>query len=183
MGTRKLAGEISDAIPNEFSKLNSYSKYLQYIPYVGAALKVISNAVSGVDRFGETYSNGGSFMDSAQYGMSAFQDTAGDPNKYSPKNRSFADADGWLKAGKIGEALPGSKSDYGSAGRTMGLVKDITSSNKQVETSPYQSTLRKSPAGYTINQPSITFGNGAGGGDINQMISQAMGGLKAYTSR
>ncbi len=119
---RRAAGAVSDAIPNEFSKLNSYSKYLSYIPYVGWALKAISNTASGVDRFGETYSNGGNLGDSLSYGASAYQDTSGDPNKYSPKNDSFQNGDAWLKAGKIGEALPGSKTDYGSAGRGVNLI-------------------------------------------------------------
>lgn len=207
---RKAAGAVSDAIPNEVSKLNGYAKYLQYIPYVGAFLKGISNGVSGVDRFGETYSNGGSLTDSLQWGMGAMNDTSADPNKYSPKNDSWDNADGWLKAGKIGEALPGSKTDVGSVGRTGNLVGGILSDSNthQSEHGPgspgYNSnsfdfssilgTGSKSSSNqyepairtYPTTSPAgynISFGNGSGGGDVNRIISQTMNGLKTYSSR
>lgn len=105
MSLKKLAGKISDAIPNEFSKLNSYAPWLNMIPGVGQALALTSEGIAGVDRFGETYSNGGSLGDSAAYGMSAFQGTSGDPSKYSSKN-SGKEKDGFMTAGWIGDILP-----------------------------------------------------------------------------
>lgn len=170
---RKAAGAVSDAIPNEFSKLNGFSKYLQYIPYVGWAAKAVFNGVSGVDRFGETYSNGGSLSDSLQWGMSAANDTSTDPYKYSPKNDSWDNADGWLKAGKIGEALPGSKTDVGSVGRTGNLVGGIINN-----TNTHQSEHGPGSPGY---DSSITSGwgnmlGGSSGGGAGLNLSSILGG-------
>lgn len=167
---RKAAGWVSDAIPNEMSKTNSFAKYLQYIPYVGTALKAIWNTGSAADRFGETYSNDGNLMDSAQYGMSAYQDTAGDPNKYSPKNDSFSSGDGWLKAGKIGEALPGSKTDYGSVGRGANLGKSILTKENS-----HQSERGPGSKGYNSNSFDMSSMGNMFGGQQGQQGGQGGG--------
>lgn len=96
MGFKEFVGKISDAIPNEFSKLNSVSKFLP------APFNLLVQAPAALDRFGETYSSGGSFMDSMGYGASAFLGTSGDPNKYSPKMANpYASKDPFLMGGSF----------------------------------------------------------------------------------
>ena len=120
MGSSKLqnfAGEISDAIPNEVTKLNSYSKYLEYIPYVGQALSAIMKGVSAVDNFGETYSNSGDVGAGISHAMKGIQGQSVDPNAFSEKNQGFG-GDPWLIAGDIGNMIPsfGGKSEGGGGG-------------------------------------------------------------------
>jgi hypothetical protein len=108
---QKISGKISDAIPNEFSKLNSWNKYNPE-----PVSRSVIGLLSGADRFGETYSNSedggiGGLMDAGQYGMSAFGGNSGDPNLYSPKNQQgFASGDWALTAGRAGDLLGG---DFG----------------------------------------------------------------------
>lgn len=80
-----ISGKMSDAIPNEFSQLNGFSKFLP------APFNFLVQTPAALDRFGETYSNGGSLIDSGAYGVSAFTGTGGDPNKYGTGEKNWAD--------------------------------------------------------------------------------------------
>lgn len=77
---RGLSGKISDAIPNEFSQLNGFSRFLP------PPFNYIIQAPAALDRFGETYSSGGGLADSGIYGAQAFAGQGGDQNKYGAGN-------------------------------------------------------------------------------------------------
>ena len=53
----KAAEWVGKAIPNEASKLNSYSNYLAYIPVVGQALSAIMKGMSAVDTGATRYAD------------------------------------------------------------------------------------------------------------------------------
>lgn len=101
---QKMAGKVSDMIPNEFSKLGGFSKFLP------PPLNYMVQAPAAMDRFGETYSNSkggfGNLADAMMYASGSFQGQGGDPNKYSPKNSGLED-DGFMTAGRIGNSIPG----------------------------------------------------------------------------
>ena len=103
---RKFSGKVSDAIPNEFSKLNSFTKFLP------PPFSQIAQTPGAIDRFGETYSNEGSLADSFMHGASAYMGTSADPNKFSHKNYG-AESDPWLTVGRVGDLIP---SPTGSGG-------------------------------------------------------------------
>jgi hypothetical protein len=117
---QKFAGKISDMIPNEFSKMNSFSKFLP--PPFNLAVQ----APAALDRFGETYSNSdggfGSLAD-AMYSGGSFMGTSGDPNKYSPKNRGFGN-DWMMNAGRLGDLVPGPGGQM-NQGTYQNLIGDL----------------------------------------------------------
>lgn len=95
---------VSDAIPNEFSKLSN--NWTGNIPYVGWVLR----GLAGADNFSETYANGGDLIDSAQHGWTGFSGNAADPNLYSEKNQAgrFGNGDTWLSIGQGINLVPSS---------------------------------------------------------------------------
>lgn len=110
----KIAEAIGKALPNEVTKLNSYSKYLQYIPYVGQALSVIMKGMSAVDAGATAYADtqtqdegnrGVAAQRAISSALAGAQGTSQDPGQYGSGgdiNRDWANT-----AGQIGNYLPG----------------------------------------------------------------------------
>lgn len=120
---------VSDAIPNEFSKLSN--NWTGNIPYIGWVLR----GLAGGDNFAETYSNTGDLGASAEWGVSGFMGNAGDPYKYSPKNQAGLSGDwGSDWAGNLGKILNVAGSykggNYGSGAKgTVGLFSKYDKNN------------------------------------------------------
>jgi hypothetical protein len=121
---------VSDAIPNEFSKLNN--PWTGNIPYVGWFLK----GMAAADNFSETYANTGDVMASAQHGGKGIMGTASDPYAYSPKNQPGLSPD-WEKdwAGNIGKGMniagAYKSGNYGSAlNGVVGMFSKYDENNK-----------------------------------------------------
>ena len=104
---------IGKAIPNEMSKLNSYSKYIQMIPYIGQAASIIMKAGAAADAgataYADSYKKGegrGVGSQRAVSGvMGGVQCRASDPGIYGSDGRANRD---WANVvGQIGNFLPG----------------------------------------------------------------------------
>ena len=124
---------LGKALPNEVTKLNSYAKYVQYVPYVGQALSVIMKGMSAVDAGATAYAD--TYKSDAEQDksgasrrvtgasraipavMSGVQGKSQDPGIYgSPGgniNRDWANV-----AGQIGNYLPGLNKTSGSDGKS-----------------------------------------------------------------
>lgn len=140
-------GKVSDIIPNELSKTNSFSKYTQMIPIVGPWASGVQRGLSAVDRFAETYENTGKFSPSLKYGMSGISGTSGDPYAYSPKNQGFG-RDWWLNAGKIGDMLPSWGGGNVQMGSGYGDLLGLLNRQKQQQPMYYQQPQRMSYNNY-----------------------------------
>lgn len=114
MGFREFAGKISDAIPNEFSQLNSFSQFLP------PPFNLLVQTPAAIDRFGETYSNDAGLLDSAMYGGQAFMGAGGDPNKYGTGEKDWVDAVGSL--GNLAGMFSGS---FGGGGQPSGGIPNL----------------------------------------------------------
>lgn len=118
---------IGKALPNEMSKLNSYSKYLQYIPYVGKAASVLMNAGSALDAgstaYVDTKDKGGDTSLALNRAIGGFKGgvsgTSQDPGIYGSSGKPNRD---WANtAGQIGNYLPSfGKSSSGKTTMKMG---------------------------------------------------------------
>lgn len=110
---RKTAGAIGKAIPNEFSKLNSF---LKYIPYLGQANQVISSIDTGATAYGDT----GNFQTAINAGKGGFYGSR-DPGFYgSPNiNRDWANI-----TGQWGNVLGGDINGIGNAMQYSGVGSD-----------------------------------------------------------
>lgn len=121
---------VSDAIPNEFSKLNN--QWTGNIPYVGWFLK----GMAAADNFSETYANTGDITASAKHGAKGMQGVASDPYAYSPKNQPGLSPD-WSKdwAGNVGKILnvggSARSGNYGDAlSGVVGMFSKYDENNK-----------------------------------------------------
>lgn len=114
MGLRDFFGDVSDAIPNEFSKLNAFSQFLP------PPFNLLVQAPAAVDRFGETYSNGAGLIDSGVYGAQAFAGQGGDPNKYTDGGgENWVDTVGGI--GNLASMFGGMGGMGGSNGQASGF--------------------------------------------------------------
>lgn len=100
---RKTAEAIGKAIPNEFSKLNSFSRF---VPGIGPYLQAVSAIDAGATAYGDT---GKPFL-GAQAGLQGYRGSI-DPGQYGSgymrTGQPTPNADWWNRIGSIGNMLPG----------------------------------------------------------------------------
>lgn len=125
---QKIAEKIGKMIPNEISKLNSYSKYYQYIPYVGQALSAVSRVGSAADA-GATYYGDTGEIDKGREGvMGGIQGKSQDPAKYGSgyvRTGQPTNSGGWAnRIGQVGEFLPSKEStgSFSGGGSYQGIM-------------------------------------------------------------
>lgn len=121
---RDIAEEVGKWIPNEFSKTNSYSKYVQMIPVIGPYLAGAQRGLGGIDNMATAYGDTGRLDLAFRGGLSGFSGQASDPGQYGSgfmrTGIPSTNRDIWNVAGQIGNYLPGFSSD-GAGGWNMNM--------------------------------------------------------------
>lgn len=101
---RKTAERIGKAIPNEVSKLNSFSKFLPY-PF-----NLIPQSISSYDSAATAYGDTGSIGTTFQAGANPFLGSSQDPGQYGAgymRTGRPTPGDDWFnKIGQIGNFIP-----------------------------------------------------------------------------
>lgn len=155
MGLRDFFGKISDAIPNEFSQLNSFSQLLP------PPFNLLVQTPAAIDRFGETYSNDAGLLDSMVYGGQAFMGAGGDPNKYGTGEKDWVDT-----VGGIGNLM----SSFGGMGGQSGGMPNI-----EFADGSGRSIVGNAPS-------SGSFVDGKFLGDLGQMFGQGNTQMPSFLS-
>jgi len=152
--------EIAQAIPNEFSKLNSFSQFLKYIPVIGGALELGVKGAAAIDA-----------------GATAIADSKDDPNVSS--GEAYSRGINAALAGVSGQSQDPGK--FGSQGDVNNDVFNIIGS--------IGNFIPQGIGGGGGNGGGISFGGGAGGGfDLGSLfggsgtVPAGGGGFSGITS-
>ena len=139
-----IAEWIGKAIPNEVSKLNSYSDYLSWIPYVGPFLSYGMKIGSALDSGFTAYDDTGKFDLAIDAGIGGIQGESQDPGRYGSGymttgqpsyNKDWANT-----AGQVGNYLPKfSKGSNGSTNYDLGGWQNPSEQISSIANNPYWS--------------------------------------------